>query len=47
MAKFLNYDSDLLLSLADKVDSELLKIIKGDPEKYCALLRKRVKKNDD
>jgi transcriptional regulator with XRE-family HTH domain len=42
MAKFLNYDSDLLLSLADKVDSELLKIIKGDPEKYCALLRKRV-----
>jgi transcriptional regulator with XRE-family HTH domain len=44
MAQILGYDSDILLSYADKVDSELLSIIKTKPELYAAILRERAKK---
>lgn len=46
MADMLHVDSDELLSYADKVDSELLSIIKGEPTKYAALLRQWSKKNE-
>ena len=39
MANMLKVDCDELLAYADKVDSELLKIIKDEPQKYAALLR--------
>ena len=39
MAKLLNHNSDDLLAYADKVDSELLAIIKQEPQKYAQLLR--------
>ena len=39
MAALLEIDSDELLSFANKVDSDLLEIIKGEPTKYAALLR--------
>lgn len=41
MARILNYDTDELLACADKVDSELLSIIKSQPKLYAAMLRKR------
>ncbi len=44
MAEKLDYDADKLLSYADKVDAELLNIIKSDPHKYGVLLRKMAKK---
>jgi transcriptional regulator with XRE-family HTH domain len=40
MAKILECDTDTLLSYADKVDQDLLAIIKSEPTKYAALLRK-------
>lgn len=47
MALILNCDSNILLSYADKVDHELLSIIKSDPTRYAALLRQWSKKGDD
>lgn len=44
MAILLDVDSDELLSYANKVDSELLDIIKNEPTKYAALLRQWAKK---
>ena len=41
LASILDYDKDELLALADKVDSDLLSIIKSSPKKYAAILRKR------
>ncbi len=45
MAKLLDQDSDVLLAYANKVDSDLLDIIKSDPAKYGALLRQAAKEN--
>ena len=39
MAKLLNHNPDDLLAYADKVDSELLTIIKQEPQRYAQLLR--------
>lgn len=47
MAEIFNYDSDELLSYADKVDSDLVAIIKENPKKYGALLRKRKNNQDE
>lgn len=44
MAEKLDYDADKLLSYADKVDDDLLKIIKSNPEKYANILRTMAKK---
>jgi transcriptional regulator with XRE-family HTH domain len=44
MAELLEEDSDILLSYANKVDSDLLDIIKNEPAKYAALLRQWAKK---
>jgi flagellar biosynthesis/type III secretory pathway M-ring protein FliF/YscJ len=46
MANLLGVDSDKLLSYADKVDSDLLNIIKNEPTKYAALLRQWAKKDE-
>ena len=46
MSVLLHVNQDELLSYADKVDSELLNIIKGEPTKYAALLRQWSKKNE-
>ena len=42
MAKLLNHNSDDLLAYADKVDSELLAIIKQEPQRYAQLLRETI-----
>lgn len=47
MAIMLDVDCDELLSYADKVDSELLSIIKNETTKYAALLRQWSKKKGD
>lgn len=47
IAFVLNCDADRLLAHADKVDSDLLSIIKSKPEMYAAMLRKRAKKDGD
>ena len=44
MAKILNYNIDKLLAYADKVDSELLSIIKSEPKLYAGILRRRANK---
>lgn len=44
MAVMLEVDSDELLAYANKVDSDLLAIIKHEPVKYAALLRQWAKK---
>lgn len=44
LAKVLHTDHDILLSYADKVDQELLNIIKSDPTKYASMLRERANK---
>jgi|CXWL01.1.fsa_nt_gi transcriptional regulator with XRE-family HTH domain len=46
MAQLLDYNSDLLLAHAKKVDSELLAIIQNSPQKYAGLLRKWAKKDE-
>jgi hypothetical protein len=46
MSVLLHVNQDELLSYADKVDSELLNIIKGEPTKYATLLRQWSKKNE-
>ena len=43
MAQLLGCNSDELLADADKVDSDLLAIIKDNPKAVAALLRKREK----
>lgn len=47
MAHLLSYDTDLLLSYANKVDSDLLAIIQNSPQKYASLLRTWAKNNED
>jgi len=47
IARVLNTDKDILLSYADKVDKELLDIIKSNPTQYASLLRERAKKNNE
>jgi len=44
MSHLLGYDTDLLLSYANKVDSELLAIIQNSPQKYASLLREWAEK---
>jgi len=39
MSALLNYNSDELLAYADKIDSELIEIIKQDPKFYAKKLR--------
>lgn len=39
MAVLLEEDSDLLLAIADKVDSQLIDIILSSPAEYAALIR--------
>lgn len=45
MAKLLEVNSNDLLLYADKIDTELVDIIKQDPNKYAALLRQWSKKD--
>ena len=45
MAKMLEVSSNDLLLYADKVDSDLIEIIKRNPDKCEALLRQWAKKN--
>lgn len=47
LAKVLNEDVDILLSYADKVDNELLAIIKSDPKQFASMLRERAKKKNE
>ncbi|MBL3677528.1 MAG: helix-turn-helix transcriptional regulator [Alphaproteobacteria bacterium] len=46
IASILDYDVDEFLAVADKVDSELLSIIKSSPKIYAAMLRTRKKDNN-
>ena len=47
MSKILKCDSDTLLSYADKIDQELISIIKSDPTRYAAMLRQMSQKGDN